>query len=260
MKQSLILFILLLISFTVAQAQCSSGDTVADFTVVDVHGETHNLFSYLNDDKYVCIDFFGTSCQQCLELVPCFNNIYTNYGCNKSSLVLLAINYLNNNDEILEFEAEYGGIYPAISGFEGGGQTVYTEWQIQYWPQLILIKPNKTIAANISPINEHNIDSIAAFFNIKTDTCPTNSIYNKQAFSRTIKIYPNPSCGIINIKTPNQDIGNSEFKIINLSGIIVLKGNLFKQNTINVSSLKKGVYFIEINTNKTILRQTFMVE
>ena len=35
--------------------------TAIDFTVTDVDGNTHNLFDYLNDGKYVVLDFFFVS-------------------------------------------------------------------------------------------------------------------------------------------------------------------------------------------------------
>ena len=35
--------------------------TAVDFTVTDTDGNTHNLFTYLNDGKYVCLDFFFTT-------------------------------------------------------------------------------------------------------------------------------------------------------------------------------------------------------
>lgn len=35
--------------------------TAIDFTVTDVDGNTHNLFDYLNDGKYVVLEFFFVS-------------------------------------------------------------------------------------------------------------------------------------------------------------------------------------------------------
>lgn len=36
-------------------------DTAVNFSVKDVHGNTIELFSYLDDDKIVVIDFFSSS-------------------------------------------------------------------------------------------------------------------------------------------------------------------------------------------------------
>ena len=35
--------------------------TAIDFTVTDVDGNTHHLFDYLNDGKYVVLEFFFVS-------------------------------------------------------------------------------------------------------------------------------------------------------------------------------------------------------
>ena len=45
----------------VSFAQLVVGDTVTDFTIVDVHNNEHNLFNYLENGKYVCVDFFGST-------------------------------------------------------------------------------------------------------------------------------------------------------------------------------------------------------
>lgn len=36
-------------------------DTAVNFSVKDVHGNTIELFTYLDDDKIVVIDFFASS-------------------------------------------------------------------------------------------------------------------------------------------------------------------------------------------------------
>ncbi|MBI9066570.1 MAG: T9SS type A sorting domain-containing protein [Salinivirgaceae bacterium] len=239
-------------------AQYIINDTVSDFTVIDVHGNTHNLFSYLDNNKYVCIDFFGLSCYQCLTLVPTFNNVYTDYGCNKSDLVFLAINYFNYNDEVLDFEEEFGGIYPAISGM-GGGQLVYEEWQIGYWPQLMLISPDKTLISNIAPINRENIDSVFSSYGIEKESCPTSAILNKSVLNNSFYIYPNPASDIINIDTYTNSIGNIHYKIYNLSGLVMLGGNLSNNGAINISNLNDGFYIIELCQDEILMRKRFSV-
>ena len=56
--------------------------TAVDFTATDVHGNSHNLFSYLNAGKYVLIDFFYTTCVPCQGAAPQVNASYENFGCN----------------------------------------------------------------------------------------------------------------------------------------------------------------------------------
>jgi hypothetical protein len=60
MKKILLsLFVAATISFaTKAQTPLT---TAVDFTATDIHGTTHNLFTYLADGKYVCLEFFYDS-------------------------------------------------------------------------------------------------------------------------------------------------------------------------------------------------------
>jgi len=241
-------------------AQPIVNDTVSDFTVVDVHGHTHNLFTYLNSDKFVCIDFFGISCQQCIELVPVFNNAYNTYGCNKGDLIFLAINSMNSDGEVLAFEQQQGGIYPAISGINGGGQTVYQDWQIQYYPQLILIKPDKTVAANIYPINQTNIDSVFYTHNIQQDSCGSNGIVDYSSPFNEFKIYPIPAKDILIIESNQSKNLEIKFKIIDVSGKVLLSRKLYQnRNSVDISMLSKGIYLLELSTGKTMSKQKILI-
>jgi PKD repeat protein len=59
-----------------------------------------------------------------------------------------------------------------------------------------------------------------------------------------IQIYPNPTNGILNINIPTT---NAELSIINIIENEVLKTNLNStKNTIDLNSLKQGIYIVEI--------------
>ena len=259
MKIAIVIFFFFFLGSNYAQPVVN--DTVSDFTVVDVHGTTHNLFSYLDSNKFVCIDFFGITCQQCIELVPVFNNVFSSYGCNDGELVFLAINYLNTDVEVLAFEQQYSGIYPAISGLNGGGKSVYEDWQIQYYPQLVLIKPDKTVAANIYPINQTNIDLIFNNHNIPLDSCGSSGLIDNIFSFNDFKIYPNPAKHIIIIETNQTPNFEHEFKIIDIAGKTMLTKKLFSNFTVvDIFKLRKGVYIAELITGKTIFKQKIIIE
>jgi len=259
MKITIVIFFFFFLGSNYAQPVVN--DTVSDFTVVDVHGTTHNLFSYLDSNKFVCIDFFGITCQQCIELVPVFNNVFSSYGCNDGELVFLAINYLNTDVEVLAFEQQYSGIYPAISGLNGGGKSVYEDWQIQYYPQLVLIKPDKTVAANIYPINQTNIDLIFNNHNIPLDSCGSSGLIDNIFSFNDFKIYPNPAKDKLIIESnqpPNLEI---KFEIIDVSGKVLLSKKLYQNNNIiDISMLNNGIYIVELLTSKNISKQKIIIE
>ncbi len=51
----------LLLTLFAALFSMASAKNAKDFTVKDTDGNTHTLFSYLNDGKYVLVDFFYTT-------------------------------------------------------------------------------------------------------------------------------------------------------------------------------------------------------
>lgn len=64
-----------------------------------------------------------------------------------------------------------------------------------------------------------------------------------------IQVYPNPTSDILNIKLDKAQ--KSTFKIFDLAGKLVKESSSLDQTTeINISSLPKGIYIININTGK----------
>lgn len=116
-----------------------------DFTVTDVHGNEHNLFSYLDDGKYVLIDFFYTTCGPCQQTAPKVSETFLHFGCNNHDLVVLGIDKNNTDAQVIAFDDDFGAIYPAISGNEGGGNMVVSAYGITMFPTVILIQPDHQI-------------------------------------------------------------------------------------------------------------------
>ncbi|MCB2219268.1 MAG: T9SS type A sorting domain-containing protein [Bacteroidetes bacterium] len=70
-----------------------------------------------------------------------------------------------------------------------------------------------------------------------------------------LKIFPNPSEGIVNIS--KNSVSESDLTVLNVNGQVVFKEKTNgKQTKIDLSFLKKGVYFIQIDqsTRRIILR------
>ena len=78
--------------------------------------------------------------------------------------------------------------------------------------------------------------------------------FNKQAVTASTKspklsintVYPNPTSGILNLKL-SSDNSLISYKISNISGQTILIGN---ENSIDISSLKSGIYSIQLLTDK----------
>lgn len=251
--------ILLCLAILKAIAQPAVNDTVPDFTVVDVNGNTHQLYSYLEDGKYVCIDFFGTTCDQCRDLVPILSETYQSFGCNNSDVVVLAIDLLHYDGQVQDFEEEYGGVYPAVSGKNGGGEQVYNDWQIIYWPQLVLINPNKVLISNMSPINQIIIDSVLMNNNISKDSCHVNGIENQTLSKENISIFPNPVSDIVHIDFDLIPSSKMNYRLYNTTGKVVLSGFCEAPFSLDLSQFINGLYLIEISDNRSSYYQKILI-
>ncbi len=80
--------------------------------------------------------------------------------------------------------------------------------------------------------------SVATFF----DFLLSNNVFSKQHF----KIYPNPTSRYINIEAV--DLIINQVQIFDINGKLVFETKSIKNQKINLSHLKSGVYFLELKT------------
>ena len=86
----------------------------------------------------------------------------------------------------------------------------------------------------------HNIDSHCSF----SENCPSLSVEELEILKFTM--YPNPVNEMLTIDI--NDVVN--YSLINLNGQILKKGDLKEnENTLNVSNLSAGLYFLKIKTD-----------
>ncbi|QTD36306.1 fibronectin type III domain-containing protein [Polaribacter batillariae] len=99
---------------------------------------------------------------------------------------------------------------------------------------------NASIANTLESLNSVNVSSAAGTLD--------NRIGD-------VLIYPIPAENILNIN-PIYNL-NSVYKIIDLTGKTILRGKLFN-NTIDISNLKTGVYFVELSDEEETFLQKFI--
>src|SRR5690554_233404 len=78
----------------------------------------------------------------------------------------------------------------------------------------------------------------------------------KKFISESFDVYPNPVSDILNIRMKN-DLTLEKVTVYNNSGQIVKTA---QQNTVDVSNLSSGVYFVEITTNQGIASKKVIVK
>ena len=58
--------------------------------ITDTDGNPHSLSTYLNDGKYVVLNFYLFTCGNCMATAPMIESIYQNYGQNQCNVVVLS--------------------------------------------------------------------------------------------------------------------------------------------------------------------------
>jgi thiol-disulfide isomerase/thioredoxin len=251
--KKIFVIILLLNAFIGLKAQCPLTQA-EDFTATDVEGHEWNLFEILDDGKYVCIDFFYTTCGPCQQTAPKVNEAYLNFGCNGGDIVFLAIDDGDTDQQCIDFDETFGVEYPTISGIEGGGSAINSTYGIAAFPTIILIAPDRQVVEqDIWPISTGAyLTGVIEAYGITQMECGVG--INEEKETNTISnLYPNPANQSLTIEM-NLSNKNIHFEIFNLLGVKVkgIKSQAGVQQ-IDVSDLSAGNYFIRaIEDQKTI--------
>lgn len=160
----------------------------------------------------------------------------------------MVFNIVANEDESLIFAATENGpyLYIAATGnwFELSGNLTpnQTFWSVEYIPEI------KT--ARFGTYGRGIWD-----FEVKEIISASNDFTQSD---RSFTMFPNPASDFITINT-NDNYGISLVSIYDVTGKIVLKSSAILNTPVNISSLTKGVYFVEVGNPTSGSRQKLVV-
>lgn len=72
--------------------------------------------------------------------------------------------------------------------------------------------------------------------------------------SKELKVYPNPVRDVLNMELPESDGANWTLRLYNAVGNLVLSRTVVAGESVNVSSLASGVYFLQLSNGDEVLR------
>ena len=223
-----LLFSGIFLSGTLLLSGQTSLDTAVNFSVVDIEGKQHKLYDYLNEGKFVLVEFFYTNCNPCIGGVPAINQAFEAYGCNQGEIFFLSIDYGNSDMEVEQYKETYGTKTPAVSGQEGGGNQVLFDYGIVAFPTVILIAPDRNIInPDIFPVTQSNLNFAISdqagvdafpegcFFTATTDLRPVPT-------SSDLALNPNPVADRCSIGFSLSRQTSVELAVLNAAGGLVI--------------------------------------
>jgi thiol-disulfide isomerase/thioredoxin len=243
-KQYLLIMSLFLGSFLSAQTTLTEA---VDFKAKTIHGETIELFDYLDAGKLVVIDFFSTSCGPCGEFAPQIQASFEDFGSNEGNVIFLGMCWGDDNAGVAFFDSLHGVTYPSVSGFEGGGNAVVNMYNIISYPTVLLIHPDRTI------LNPYIWEPTTV--NINAEVLAAGGMMvglNETAIHESsIQLYPNPARNNTKIVLDETIHGELEIIIYDVLGNEIQKNFVKKLDSnqefnVSLGHINEGFYIIAI--------------
>lgn len=243
--RNLLIFLFILLS-GVSRSQVAI-DSAADFTVKDLVGVQHHLYDYLDAGNFVIIDFFTTNCGPCQTYASEVSASYDHFGCNEGNVVFIGMNWGSDNQAVHLFDSIWGAMYPSVSGLQGGGNAIVDLYQVQSYPTVILIAPDRTILNNhIWPPETDTINAEVITAGGIAQPCTVGT--NQQNLSSASEIQAiSAGNGSVQIRLKHVKAG-MELKVFSSDGRLVqIEALADKEDVIRISQLKPGIYIALLN-------------
>ena len=158
MKKILQLIAAVTLTFTAVEskAQLADGSIAPDWTLTDLNGTTHNLYTYLNAGKTVYIDVSATWCGPCWSYhnTHALRDLYDNYGPGGTNELMVfyiegdgatTLADLNGTTGASQGDWVTGTTYPIINPSASATTTFNANYAIGYFPTIYMICPDRSI-------------------------------------------------------------------------------------------------------------------
>lgn len=172
MQKKLQIFVILMVALfclpTNSNAQLPDYSYAEDFTITDINGTVHNLYTYLDEGKYVLLDLSATWCPPCwsyhqAHILNDVHNMYGPEGTDEMVVIMIegdasttAADLAGTGSNTLGNWID-GTDYPIVDGIDGSD--LARDLELAFWPTFYLICPNRMI------IQDERYSSAAGHYN-----------------------------------------------------------------------------------------------
>lgn len=198
----LILFFATCIVLSKTVGQVPDGTIAPDFTFTDLNGNVQNLYTYLNQGKFVALDVATTWCHPCWEYhtTGIMDTLYTRHdtpGDRTWKVFFIEGDGTTTDDQLngigsTEGNWVAGSMFPIIN--PSGGVLLndfLAGYNINFYPTLYLICPNKKMYQDT--LNVLQKPSPATWEYVAADKCMPSGLDNAED-KHPLTVYPNPAC------------------------------------------------------------------
>ena len=215
-------------------------DIMPDFTGTDIDGNEIHLYDILDAGQAVFINFFLTGDPYSEAPMADVIEAYRLYGCNAHDVFFMEISPNGHDDACQAWADQFGVKYPTISR-DGGGNNIAQSIPVGFYPTLMLIRPDHTIAMRdiYPPTLEYILDAFGGE-GYEQYECEDGV---DEAESQAISLYPNPANDFVILK--GEDL--STVRVYNALGQMVdVFEAIGSEININTSGYENGVYVIKV--------------
>jgi thiol-disulfide isomerase/thioredoxin len=225
--------------------------TAVQFEAKDFNGDTHNLFDYLDNGKYVLLSFYTMNCGSCQNYSPGVSSIYEQFGCNNADLIVLGINWGATNSQLFDYHQEYGWNFPALSGVNGYGNEITEAYLVESFISVILIAPDREIVNQyIDPPTTNVLESLLMSYGLNTSACTvgTETLVNQPG--NNPMVFPNPAKAFFDLSLHAAE-GNHYVGLYDLNGRLVRDygSHTLPFHRFLLEDIEAGVYLVKVQGN-----------
>jgi thiol-disulfide isomerase/thioredoxin len=117
------------------------GDKMADATLPDLEGNMHTLSDYLDKEKCLLLDFWGSWCSPCIDFIPVYKALHEEYG---GEMTVIGINVNDSATAWAKASEEHGITWLNLRSSDS---ELINRYRISSYPRAILVDPEGTVLA-----------------------------------------------------------------------------------------------------------------